>query len=52
MIYAFFAVVFHIFFEKIFVSLYMAIIIALNPTMPQFDEFFHGIRQVNPRCAK
>lgn len=43
---------FSYFFEKIFVSLHMAIIIALNPTMPQLDEFFHGIRQANPRCAK
>ena len=50
MIYAFFAVVF-IFLKK-YSYLCTWTIIALDPTMPQLDEFFHGIRQVNPRCAK
>lgn len=50
MIYAFFAVVF-IFLKK-YSYLCTWTIFALNPTMPQLDEFFHGIRQVNPRCAK
>ena len=32
--------------------LYAWTIFALNPTMPQLDEFFHDIRQGSPRCAK
>lgn len=51
MIYAFFAVIF-IFFLKKYSYLCTWIIIALNPTMPQLDEFFHDIRQGTPRCAK
>ena len=32
--------------------LYAWTIFALNPNMPQLDEFFHDIRQGSPRCAK
>ena len=50
-IYAFFFAVVFISCEK---SPYLCAwtIFALNPTMPQLDEFFHDIRQGSPRCAK